>query len=124
MLLPLSLSTCSGPVFMSSLGMSSSEDTRPTLARKYWVTASASNSNSRTLSPRARSRTFRWSSLRRALLSSISTMSEKPASMTLWANGEGVPVNGTALTPIFPLSIISRTTLAFLMSMSSSRISL
>ena len=51
-------------------------------------------------------------------------MSENPERMTEWAKGDGVPLKWMTLTPILPFSMSSRTTLAFLISMSSSRISL
>ena len=124
MLLPRSLKACRGPVRMSRPGMSSLDVTLPIFCLKYWVTLSASNSNSLMLSPRALSRTFLWSSLSSAVRSSMRTMSENPERMTLWAKGEGVPSKGMVVTPILPDSISPRTTRALLMSMSSSRISL
>ena len=50
------------------------------------------NSNSLTESPSALYSTFLCSSLSRADLSSMRTMSENPDRMAEWANGDGVPV--------------------------------
>ena len=78
------------------------------------------NSNSLTASPRARYRTFLWSSLRSAERSSMRTMSENPDRMAECANGEGVPEKRIGCTVMSPDSILSRTYLALLTSMSSS----
>ena len=82
------------------------------------------NSNSLIPSPSARYRTLRWSSRSNADLSSISTMSENPDRMAECAKGDGVPVKRMMSTVIFPDPIMSRTTLAFFTSMSSSSTSL
>ena len=120
MFLPLSRNAWRGPVSISSLGMSSLDCTLTGFCAKYGTIWSSVNSNSLTESPSALYRTFLWSSLSRADLSSMRTMSENPERMAECAKGDGVPVKWMSLMDMAPESIMSRTCLAFFRSMSSS----